>query len=476
MKNLKLIILLFTFLTSSITTFSQSYKYHRLKTLGSTMPQARANFCNLNSSGGRPFDQKIDLYITTRLQEKKVYKIGAKYYWVYSSSNNSGPDHDERWRNRPIEGPISISCPRYHRIKDLGSNLNQAKVNFCVVQQNPSYSDKIDIINLDDRLQEGKMYLIRSRYYYIFSGSNNSGPDHDETWSGSNIGSPISINCDDIDGDGVPNVRDNCPSTPNPDQTADIDNDGIGDACDNRDNRDSDGDGVQNWQDNCPNQAGPSSNNGCPQATDYDLSLSAGDIFTYSNCFDCSNPLSVLGSKKHILYTGNSIQVQFTVRNKGEAASEPVKIRFYMSKNKDSKFGVQATSKAISLPSISPGGSYLTNPTFTYNNDFPVALGSYYLVIDVEPGSKDKNTSNNYKSIPIKVETFGASSILLSTDSRSLDSIEQHYQVSAYNISGLLVAQKTLATKEEEESFVQSLPRGFYIIKNGTDTYKIVNK
>jgi thrombospondin type 3 repeat protein len=43
--------------------------------------------------------------------------------------------------------------------------------------------------------------------------------------SGDDLGNP------DMDGDGVPNAADNCPSTPNPDQK-DTDGDGVGDACD----------------------------------------------------------------------------------------------------------------------------------------------------------------------------------------------------------------------------------------------------
>ena len=50
----------------------------------------------------------------------------------------------------------------------------------------------------------------------------------------------------DIDGDGVPNARDNCPTTFNPGQS-DIDGDGIGDSCD----PDIDGDGLANAVDNC---------------------------------------------------------------------------------------------------------------------------------------------------------------------------------------------------------------------------------
>ena len=48
----------------------------------------------------------------------------------------------------------------------------------------------------------------------------------------------------DSDGDGVGNVDDNCPGTPNTDQS-DIDNDNIGDVCDD----DIDGDGTLNDDD-----------------------------------------------------------------------------------------------------------------------------------------------------------------------------------------------------------------------------------
>jgi len=73
----------------------------------------------------------------------------------------------------------------------------------------------------------------------------------------------------DTDGDGVPDVADNCPNDPNPDQT-DTDDDGFGDGCDDDDDNDgtpdgddacpfdrnedtdSDGDGICDNADNCP--------------------------------------------------------------------------------------------------------------------------------------------------------------------------------------------------------------------------------
>lgn len=51
-------------------------------------------------------------------------------------------------------------------------------------------------------------------------------------FAGSDAGSADAANPDDLDGDGVPDERDNCPNVVNNDQR-DFDMDGVGDACDN---------------------------------------------------------------------------------------------------------------------------------------------------------------------------------------------------------------------------------------------------
>ena len=64
--------------------------------------------------------------------------------------------------------------------------------------------------------------------------------------------------CSDADGDGVDDLCDNCPNTPNPAQS-DCNNDGEGNACDpDAGEVDSDGDGVCDNDDGCPGDPGKS--------------------------------------------------------------------------------------------------------------------------------------------------------------------------------------------------------------------------
>jgi len=112
-------------------------------------------------------------------------------------------------------------------------------------------------------------------------------PDSSDTPQNPADGDPNG-NIDD-DYDGVPDVTDNCPIVPNPDQL-DTNGNGVGDACTAGDNpSDHDGDGVPNYSDNCPAYFNPAQENhdddplgdDCDQDDDNDGLLDGPDMCPY---------------------------------------------------------------------------------------------------------------------------------------------------------------------------------------------------
>lgn len=113
----------------------------------------------------------------------------------------------------------------------------------------------------------------------------------------------------DVDGDGIGNTCDNCPSVANPTQ-ADADQDGVGDACDNcpttanSNQSDSDHDGIGDVCDNCPSKANTNQSDtdhdgvgdvcdNCPTSANTNQLDTDQDGFgdVCDNCPNRSNPL-----------------------------------------------------------------------------------------------------------------------------------------------------------------------------------------
>jgi Subtilase family len=87
------------------------------------------------------------------------------------------------------------------------------------------------------------------------------------TGGAADAGAAVTLAIVNSDSDDIPDVVDDCRTVANPDQ-ADVDGDGVGNACDLAPRGpDGDGDGVPALDDQCPSQAGPV--NGCPAPAPY---------------------------------------------------------------------------------------------------------------------------------------------------------------------------------------------------------------
>lgn len=221
-----------------------------------------------------------------------------------------------------------------------------------------------------------------------------------------------------------------------------------------------------------------------------DLKINTNNVVIYSACNDCPSILANLGSKKHILNRGTSsilnIQ-QIIIDNIGVVASTNTNLKFYLSTNSTySSEDYYFSNYDVSLTSISPN-TYLLKQQSIFANDIPTtnAYGNYYILIIIDKdNSVNEGTSggenNNLIAIPINyINTTGRTSNFL--ESTPFDDIQKinttlitkSYNINIYDFSGTLIKSSTVNSLKHEDEIIATLPTGLYIVKTPTGTRKI---
>lgn len=457
MKKITLLLLL---LLSVKSINSQTLNYHRFETYSSA-----ENACTENSSD--QFSVKVNLDDFLNIGQVYIidfgneFNLGVRYAKVTNRGSGKG-DADFELINTSYT-PISPCIGgdyNYHNF-EIFDSLEDSKNAICgYTTQSQTFKVNIasgNLLSLNKvyKINFGRNFNLGSRYVRVLNRATGRG-DADFSIHFNAIEEEITVNCPvDDDKDGIENSNDNCPNTSNANQN-DIDNDGIGDACDSQDNRDSDGDGVQNWQDNCPNQAGPSSNNGCPVGDpDFvvaSISINAGGTYTST-----SGVLTLRTNQNH--------KFCVNIKNIG-AATGTINNTALILTNSSS---LNSSSIVANLPYPSSSLSIAPNQTkemcseiYIWDNYSGYNLSSFnylHAIADYHGNTPESNEGNNQAYASVNSSSFKTPT-----------------QLTIHDVNGNKINETTINSKTQEVNIIKSLPEGFYFIDKDGKKSKIYKK
>nr|WP_256527401.1 CARDB domain-containing protein [Flavobacterium sp. HSC-32F16] len=205
MKKITFLVLIFI---SSITSWSQTYKFHTLQDLGPNIEIAISAGCAQRVTVGPNRD--VNLNQSFKLEVGKIYKSdlilgstsGSRYYRVLYAVDyylDKGSDIDEPANFELIPDLCNSLSWKYIRPILLGSNIQEAQANFCSNLTANTIREKVNI-KTEKPLNMGDVYLMdfgKGANYYLITASDIEAGDSEYQLdpTNGNIFSPVTFNC-----------------------------------------------------------------------------------------------------------------------------------------------------------------------------------------------------------------------------------------------------------------------------------------
>ncbi|WP_299313474.1 thrombospondin type 3 repeat-containing protein [uncultured Aquimarina sp.] len=199
---------------------------------------------------------------------------------------------------------------------------------------------------------------------------------------------------------------------------------------------------------------------------------------------DCNAPVVgcvVGGHYIHKSIFSNGMDFKVSVKNLGDIPSETKFIHVYLWANDDPNVSFyKPKNNVFRLDPLNSGQNrpfisfYFDDKGSYFDGDIPA--GNYTLQVRIEDNLEGNSEYSTEFSLPFQVRAGDPTRIskpILVLDSLQKNTSYRPYNVSVYSIQGQLISKKQVNSEKEEHTFIQNLPKGFYIIKSDSRTYKI---
>ncbi|WP_010523041.1 CARDB domain-containing protein [Aquimarina agarivorans] len=190
------------------------------------------------------------------------------------------------------------------------------------------------------------------------------------------------------------------------------------------------------------------------------LTLDKNQTTVFSDCSSCSS----VNDRHSLRGFISSFNISASIRNTGNAASNNTTLKFYGSRDTKLDNGDKNAFRDVRISSLRPnnvgGGSVTISASDIIFDTF--TPGNYNLLFVID--------GKVIGSVPFRFSATASGFKTLS----SLEEKNKPKELKIFDLTGRIILEKTINSKEDEEETIKNeLNAGLYIIRSGTNVYKL---